>query len=618
LCLFSLLIKQRSNGSHYLSGPIRISAEVIDYVALSRMPLAMRPLYNSRAAIRFDPFELDPHAGELRKRGVKVRLQGQPFQILEALLERPGEVVTRDELQKRIWPSDTFVDFEQGLNNAVQRIRQALGDTAETPRFIETLPRKGYRFIGAVETKPPRIKSLAVLPLENLACDTEQDYLAEGITEALIGTLAKIGELRVVSRTSVMQYKGLRKSLPEIARELNVDGIVEGTVQRAGERLRVSAQLLHASSDTHIWAESYDRDLRDILALQSEVAEAIAREIQIKLTPREQAHIAHVGSVDPHAYEAYLKGRYYWNRRAKEGFQKAVQHFQEAISKDPGLAAAYAGLADCLSALSLFGFLAPDDGLGKAKALAIQAVELDPGLAEAHTSVAMVRMCYDFDFAAAEREFERALELNARYATARSWFGHFLAAMGRHEEAYTECQRAIRLDPLSIPIRCVFGTAHFFARRVDQAVEQFQKALELDANYSWAYALLSAGHLGNPNPDLAIDAAQMAVQLSPASSLYLGDLAEAYAVSGQREKAQQILDRLHELAKHQYVTPYFLARTYLALGRQHEALNWLETGFRERSPLMFWINSDFRLDPLRSEPRFQELIHRMNFQSASR
>jgi len=577
----------------------------------------MSPLQNSRAAIRFDDFELDLHSGELRKSGVKIKLQAQPFQILQALLERPGEVVTRDELQKRIWPSETFVDFEQGLNNAVQRIRQALGDTAETPRFVETLPRKGYRFIGAVESKAPRIKSLAVLPLENLARDPDGDYFAEGITEALISTLAKIGELRVVSRTSVMQYKCVRKSLPEIARELNVDGILEGTVQRVGERLRISAQLLHAPTDTHLWAENYDRDLRDVLALQSEVAQAIARGVQVKLTPRERANIEHVGSVDPHAYEAYLRGRYYWNRRAKEGFQKAVQHFQEAISKDPGFAAAYAGLADCLSALSLFGFLAPDDGLGKAKGLALQAVELDPGLAEAHTSVAMVRMCYDFDFAAAEGEFERALELNARYATAHSWFGHFLAALGRHEEAYTECQRAIRLDPLSIPIRCVFGTAHFFARRVDQAVEQFQKALDLDANYSWAYVLLSAGYLSNPNHDLAINAAQMAVQLSPSSSLYLGDLAEAYAVSGQREEAQQILDRLDELAKHQYVCPYFLARTYVALGQQHEALSWLETGFRERSPLMLWINSDFRLDPLRSEPRFQELMRRMNFQSAS-
>jgi len=591
---------------------------MIDFVALSRMLAAMRSLQNSRATIRFDAFELDPHAGELRKQGVKIKLQAQPFQILHALLERPGEVVTRDELQKRIWPPDTFVDFEQGLNNAVQRIRQALGDTAETPRFIETLPRKGYRFIGAVETNAPRIKSLAVLPLENLARDPEQDYLAEGITEALILTLATIGELRVVSRTSVMQYKGVRKSLPEIARELNVDGIIEGTVQRAGERLRVSAQLLHASTDTHIWAESYDRDLRDVLALQSELAQAIAREIQIKLTPREQAHIAHVGTVDPHAYEAYLKGRYYWNRRAKEGFQKAVQHFQEAISKDPGFAAAHAGLADCLSGLSLFGFLSPDEGLGKAKALALRALELDPGLAEAHVSVAMVRMCYDFDFTAAETKFERALELNPRYATAHSWFGHFLAAMGRHEEAYTECQRAIRLDPLSIPIHCVFGIAHFFARRVDQATEQFQKAIELDANYSWAYALVSAAYLSNPNRDLAINAARMAVQLSPASSLYLGDVAEAYAVSGQREKAQQILDRLHELAKHQYVSPYFLARTYVALGQQHEALRWLETGFRERSPLMAWINSDFRLDPLRSDPRFQKLMRQMNFQSASR
>ena len=274
--------------------------------------------------VRFGVYEADLRAGELRKQGLRLRLPEQPFQLLAILLEHSGQVVTREELQKRLWPDGTFVDFEQGLNAAVKRLREVLGDSAESPRFIETLARRGYRFIESLTASPGRIESLAVLPLENLSRDPEQEYFAEGMTEALINSLAKIGALRVVSRTTAMHYKGVHRPLRELAQELHVDGIVEGTVQRSGERLRISAQLLHAPTDTHIWAESYDRDLRDVLALQSEVAQAIAREIRIKLTPVDQARFAEARPVDPEAYEAYLKGRYHWNRRSGEGLKKGL------------------------------------------------------------------------------------------------------------------------------------------------------------------------------------------------------------------------------------------------------------------------------------------------------
>src|SRR5213080_799554 len=407
----------------------------------------MEDLRSARAPVRFGPFELDRDAEELRKNGIKIRLQEQPLQILEILLQHPGKVIAREELREKTWPSDTFVDFDHGINNAIKRLREALGDNTETPRYIETLPRRGYRFIGKIERETPKFRSLAVLPLENLSRDPEQEYFAEGLTEALITTLAKIGQLRVVSRTSVMRYKGVHKPLREIARELEVDAIVEGTVLRADDRVRITAQLIDAPRETHLWVESYERDLRDVLTLQAEVAQAIAQAIQVQLTPQEKAHFAQMHAVDPEAYEAYLRGRYQWNQRSGDGLKKATQWFRQAIAKDPTYAVAYAGLADCLSILGWWSFVSPDDGCGRAKELAQQALKLDRSLPEAHASLAWATMLYDYDFVSAEREFARSIELNPRYATAHSWFGVGLALMGRFEESYTELGRAIRLDP---------------------------------------------------------------------------------------------------------------------------------------------------------------------------
>src|ERR1700747_1738590 len=447
----------------------------------------------SNRTIQFGVFEVDFRAGELRRRGGKVKLQEQPLQILQILLESHGEVVTREELQQRIWPADTFVDFDHGLNNAIRRLREALGDSAETPRYIETLSRRGYRFIsnfGAATSGacPPR--SLAVLPLENLSRDPEQEYFAEGLTEALITTLAKIGELRVASRTSAMQYKGARQPLRQIAQELGVDAIVEGTVLRDGERVRITAQLIAARQEAPLWAKAYNRALRDILTLQAEIAEAIAREVQIKIVPQERTRLAQVHPVDSQAYEAYLKGRYYWNRRSGKGVGKAVQFFQQEIVKDPTYAAAYSGLADCLVLLGSLGAVAPADGCGKAKTLALKALALDSSLAEAHTSLAWATAWYDFDFATAEREFERSLELDPRYATGHEFFGWVLAMTGRFEEGYTEIKRAIRLDPLSSPIRFAMGCAYWSAHRFDEAIAALEKAVELDSASALARAFL--------------------------------------------------------------------------------------------------------------------------------
>jgi TolB-like protein/Tfp pilus assembly protein PilF len=573
----------------------------------------MEEIRPSHGIVRFGAFELDFRASELRKQGTKIKLQEQPFQILQVLLQRPGETITREELQQKIWPSDTFVDFDHGLYNAIKRLREALGDSAETPRFVETLSRRGYRFIGKIERETSRIRSLAVLPLENLSRDRQQEYFAEGLTEALITSLAKIGELRVVSRTSAMQYKGVHKPLHEIARELEVDAIVEGTVLRAGHRVRITAQLIDASKETHLWAESYERDLRNVLALQADIARAIAREVQVKLTPQEEAQLAQTQPVDPEAYEAYLKGRYYWNRRTREGYGKAMQYFQQAVAKDPGFATAFAGLADCLSGLGIFGFVAPADSCGRAKTLALQALEMDRSLAETHASLAWAIMWYDYDFETAERGFERSIELNPRYIFAHSWFGYGLGLMGRFEEAFTELNRAIRLDPLSSATQWALGFVHWMARRYDQAIEQCEKTLEFDPVFVPAHALLGWAYLCKSMHEAAITASQRAVQLSPSDTYALSSLGEAHATAGHRDEAQKVLDQLRELSKQQYVTPYMVGRIYAALGEKDQALDWLETAYRERATLTLLLKTDPHLDHLRSDRRFQDLMRRMNF-----
>jgi TolB-like protein/Tfp pilus assembly protein PilF len=567
----------------------------------------------SLGIVRFGMFELDFRTGELRKQGAKIKLQDQPFQILQILLQRPGGTVSREELQQKIWPSDTFVDFDHGLYNAIKRLREALGDSAETPRFVETLSRRGYRFVGKIECDASQMRSLAVLPLENLSRDPEQEYFAEGLTEALITTLAKIGELRVVSRTSAMQYKGVHKPLREIARELEVDAIVEGTILRVGRRVRITAQLIDAPKETHLWAESYERDLRDVLTLQSEVAQAIAREVRVKIAPQEQAHLAQPHPVDPEAYEAHLKGRYHWNRRSREALPKAVQYFQQAIAKDPTYAAAYSGLADCLSVLGYWGLVPPDEGCGKAKGLAHKALGMDHSLAEAHASLAFATMFYDFDFVTAEREFERSIELNPRSGTAHQWFGLSLGYMGRYEEGFTEVKRAVRLDPHPMTFQILGSILFFAARRFNQAVEQFEKALEADARFAQAHSMLGLTYAYLSKPESGIAHARRAVELSKGAPFFVAMLGGVYAAAGYREEAQNILDQLQELAKQRYVQPYAVGVLCAALGKKNEALRWLETACMGHDPLMVCLKTDPRFDNLRSDPRLQDLLRRMNF-----
>jgi TolB-like protein/Tfp pilus assembly protein PilF len=571
---------------------------------------------SSGRRVRFGQFEVDEKTGELRKDGTKIRLQEQPLQILQILLEHPGELVAREELRKRIWPSNTFVDFDHGINNAVKRLREALGDSADTPHYIETVARRGYRFIGslaAVDPAPAAIPSLAVLPLENLSRDPEQEYFSEGLTEALITALAKIGMLRVVSRTSIMQYKGVHKPLREIARELEVDFVVEGTVLRVGRRVRITAQLIHAPKETHLWAESYERDLRNVLALQSELAQAISQEVQVKLTPQERKHLAQTRAVEPEAYEAYLKGRYHWNRRSGDGLGKATQHFQQAIASDPTYAAAYAGLADCVSILGWWGFVSPEHGCGKGKSLALKALEFDPNLPEAHTSFAWSTAYYDYDFPKCEREFRLAIELNPNYATARGWHGLTLSMIGGYEEALAEAKQAVRLDPASSIINGMLGLVYWFGGEYDASLDQYKKASDLDPAAFQLHWGVGISYLANRMYDAAIAEMETALQLTGRTPMSVALLAGAYAAAERGQEAEQLLSELAELSTVRYVSPYGISLIFAALKQTDKAVAQLEAGYRERAAWMVWMKRDPRLETLRSDPRFQDLLRRMNF-----
>jgi TolB-like protein/Flp pilus assembly protein TadD len=565
----------------------------------------------SPRTVHFGHFDFDVGAGELRKGGTKVRLQQQPLQVLQILLEHAGNVISRDELQKRIWPSDTFVDFDHGINNAITRLREGLGDTAETPRFIETIPRRGYRFIGSVGSSPARrIESLAVLPLENLSQDPEQEYFADGLTEALITNLAKINALQLVSRTSAMHYKGVHRPLREIARELQVDGVVEGTVMRSGPRVRISAQLINAHTDAHVWAESYDRDLRDVLELQSEVARAIAREVQVKVTPQEQAQLAQTRPVDPEAYEAYLKGRYYWNKRTSDSFKKGVEYLQRAVEKDPTYAAAYAGLADSAGVSGFYGFASPEEGCGKAKAAARNALEIEE-MAEAHASLGWAIMHYDWDLSTAQREFQLAIALNPRYATAHQWYGHCLGYMGRFNEAFVELKCAIQLEPLSLIIATSYAGISWLGREWEQAIEHSLRTLDLDPNFPPARWILGEAYVGKGDHEAAIPHLQTLVKASGSAVIYLTRLGHAYATAGRHAEARRVLRQLREFSKSGYVMPCWMAHIFTALNDIDEAFRWLDKAYAERSAWMALLKMDPWFDPLRSDPRFQDLLQRV-------
>ena len=612
---------------------------------------------------RFADFKVDTRSGELRKSGRKIRLPEQSFQILELLLDRAGEVVTREELHQRLWPAGTFVDFDAGLNNAVRKLRDALADPAESPRYIETLPRRGYRFIASVEappvaaleptaaqaparragfrlrlsgpgapvaalvlavllalavsgtrerwrgrSAPVKIESLAVLPFENLTGDDGQNYFVDGMSDALITKLAQVRALRVISRTSVMQYKRANKSLPRIAEELDVDAVVEGTVTRSGARVRVTAQLIHAPTDRHLWARSYERELRDVLALQGELAGAIAQAIEVKLQPEEQRRLSRTTAVQPDAYEAYLKGRFYWSERSPKGLLKAVGYFQQAIERDPGYAPAHSGLSDAYRLFDLSGLAPPRESMPKAETAARKALALDDTLAEAHASLAGVLYRYHWDWEGADREFQLSLELEPNNAEGHRAYAIYLLTVRRHEEALAEARRARELSPLSLVINTELGTALVRAGRYDEAIDRLQKTLEIDPKFARAYATLAGAY------DVKGDRPRAVALIEKSASLSGGAphpwLGYAYGVTGRRPEALEILARLEKLSREHYVSPQDFAVVYLGLGDKDQAMAWLEKAYAERAFELLGFSGAL-FDRLSDDPRFQDLRRRM-------
>lgn len=621
------------------------------------MPVPVR----SPHRICFRDFELDLTSGELHKAGQKVPLPPKAFELLGCLVERPGEVVTREDLRSRLWAADTFVEFDDSLNHAVKKLRQALGDSAENPEFIETLPRHGYRFVVPTDgsknpedaarpkrpyvapilvsalallalmaalaaydvgglrrqlrgsTPGPTIRSLAVLPLSNLTGDPQQDYFADGMTDALITDLAKIRELKVISRTSVMRFKDTKKPLPEIARTLGVDGIVEGSVQRSGERVRITVQVIHAPTDTHVWSESYERDARDVLSLQAAIAQAVALEVKVALNPAESSRVVAARTVNPEVYELYLKGRYEADKLSQEGMKKSLDYFQQVINLDPTFTAAYCGEADSYTTLGIDGFAAGAEVYPKAKAAALRALELDPTSAEAHASLGFVLFNYDRDHGGAIRELETATRLNPNYVPAHLWYSLSLAWLGRSEDAIQQIEHARRLDPLSARINTNVVYVLFLGRQYDRAIAEAHKALELEPNYAWTHFFLARAYLQKGMNEEAFAEFQRRLSLQPNFPKAQTDLALAYAALGDEKEALRILGKLQQQAKQEYVTPYPMARAYFRLGQKEEALAWLQKGLATNDGDMQQLKVDPDFDPLRSDPRFQNLLRSMRF-----
>ena len=632
--------------------------------------------------VRFGAFELDLRTGELRKSGVRINLSEQPFQVLKTLLESPGQLVTRDELRQRLWPTETFVDFEHGLNAAVRRLREALGDSADAPRFIETLPRRGYRFVApvvtpaAAEAAPPHPAAiegaampapsvtpppgtlsdarrlavvatialaivaglwqagsrrwfhappqsdagsgrfmLAVLPLENLTGDTDQEYLADGMTEELIAQLGRIdaSRLGIIARTSAMQFKKTTKRADQIGSDLGVSHLLEGSIRGTGGRIRVAVKLIETGSQTQLWAEQYERDARDVLGLQREVGEAIARQIttRLRIAPAAAVSAARRHSTVAEAYEHYLRGRYHWLQDTTDGLHKAMNHFRRAIELDPSYALAYSGLADTYTLLGSYGVLPMKEAYPLGRAAALKSLELDDTLGEAHNSFAAISADFYWDWAEAERHFKRAIELSPTYETAPRFYSFYLACMGRHQEALAFAERARRVDPVSPFAQMNVATMHYFARRYDQAIAEIEATLDLAPDFAPARILLGRVYVAKGRADRAVDELKRAERLMGPRGDVTTPHAWVLARAGRRREARAMLEELRRISKPRDPSPIRLATIYIGLGETDLAFEWLQKALEARDWQMALLNVEPLFDVVRSDPRFAALVARV-------
>lgn len=604
---------------------------------------------------RFGVFEVDLKAGELRRQGVRIKLQGRPFDVLALLLADPGEVVTREVLREQLWPSDTFVDFDHGLNNAVNKLREALGDSADSPRYVETLPRRGYRFVAPVEwlsdahvstaappekkpagrlsshlpadvvallvavlvlvvsylawqrpSPPTRASSskvmLAVLPFENLGGDPQQEFFSDGLTEEMITRLGQLQPRRlgVIASTSAMHYKASPAPIPEIAHNLGVDFILEGSVRQDAGRVRVTAHLVQVSDQTQLWTETYDRELTDIFAVQDDVAKHVADSLALELLPPRSAPAP---ATSAPTYEAYLKGTYF----ARQGKAKdAIRNFQEAISLDANFAPAYAGLANSLV------FQSPaTQTMPAARQAALKALELDPNLPAAQSALGLVKLMYEWDWPAAEQAFQRALELNPADPETHLRYSNYLAAMGRLEEAVAAGRRAQQLDPLApLPLQAT-GRYLTFMGRIDDAIAEYNKTLELDPNFYWGHLFLAFAYEEKGDYDRWLEH-QVKAWLSHGDSKELmEDLQAAYRAGGHEGGLRWLITWREEWARSGILPSAALALDYAKLGEKEKALTWLERAYEAHTRDLIYLNVEPQYDPIRDDPRFQEVVRRI-------
>lgn len=608
----------------------------------------------ARPLTRFGIFEIDAAAGELRKQGVRVRLQDQPFQVLLALVEKPDQVVTREELKNRLWPGDTYVDFDHGLNRAVAKLRDALNDPAERPVYIQTVTRRGYRFLAPVQrigsgpapatnraSKPAKfwvavaavgvatallalssyqkwrssfdayhpIRSIAVLPLENLSGDPNQEYFADGMTDALITELARLSGVSVISRASVMNYKGTHLPLPQVAQQLNVDAVIEGTVMRSGNTIRITVQLIRASTDRHIWAQSYEEQMQNVVGLQGSIARDIAEQIHAELAQPGPARAAPASG----AYEAYLRGRSYLiaSSNTPQAIRRAQSYFEEAIDRDPNFARAYSGLAESYVLLSEYRWLPPDQAYRPAQKAIGKALQLDNTLSEAHAALGWLVWRHDWDWQAAEKEFRYAVELNPNDVDAHQALAWYLAWKGQSAEALAETDKIRELDPAQVSDLDRAGI-YYHQRDYAKLVEVGRKSVALRPDFWISHYFLGVGYEGSGRLQDAITQYEKAVELSQGDTDPTAGLAHAYARAGRRAEATKILQQMQQTARTSYVSPYMIATIYAGLGDKDSAFGFLQKAYQERSTdLPYFAKADLRIDQLRSDPRLQDLFRRV-------
>jgi TolB-like protein/DNA-binding winged helix-turn-helix (wHTH) protein/Tfp pilus assembly protein PilF len=670
--------------------------------------MTSRPI-GLQQSIRFgEDFELDLSPRRLRRGSRVLKLERIPLEILILLLEDPGEIVSREKIVARVWGNDVFLDTDNSIRGAIRKVRQALKDDPETPRFIQTVTGRGYRFIAPIisreeeqATEPAKPEAsvvptgtqsfvsepdswaqggrpglmdqeqertaghvpgtetargevhrrartrlfaglaslavvsllslafwgwrssrvpavlqrkivLAVLPFDNLSRDPDQEFFSEGLTEEMIAQVGKLNRdrLKVVGRSSVAKYKGSTLPAREIGKELNADYLVQGSVRLSSNHVRITVQLIQARDQTDVWTESYDRELKDVLAVQDSVVRSIASEIHIALTEEEEKRLAVPRQISPEGYEAYLKGRYYWNKRTGESMQKAEQYFEQAIDEDPTYAAAYSGLADCNSGLTWHGYKSPAEALPKAYAAARKALELDPESAQAHASLGLA-MSHGWDWTGAEAEFRRALQLDPQYANAHHWYGDYLSIRGRHGEALAEAKHALELDPLNHMIGTWVGLRYYLARDYSRAIDQNRNSVELDPNFAAAHLLLGQDYREEGLHGEAVNELKKAANLSGDSPLYTAQLAVALAVAGRNGDALRIAHELETASRKRYVSPYGLAQIYAASNKTEDTFKWLQAAYEDHAVWMGYLAVDPIFDRYRSDERFKDLLRRV-------